>query len=501
MSARWIFIALLLALPACQLDGETGGGPPAPGDESSGRPGDTGESGGADGVAGQPSEDDGFASGGNAGGEGHSETLELHFLYVHGVKGCTGDRRDAENSLDELRAVIDAELPAWFAAYQAEHPGVELRTSSAHANLYTAEPSGMQPSDSPDPLNMDDWEVGDPGCAAAVQGEPCTTAYEWRYRLAREIEAHFPDDARNIILVGHSTGARAAFEVAANVGAGGVGSYDWGVQERIAGVVSVQGMVDELGSSKYNIAGPLSFDATCKLSDPLLGLGDSCAQGNGWCEYAGRVSGFPAADWVAANKHALMLSSYASCSPSLFAGNTDGSLPFDAQASPGAVGVHATAAPGKTLRPAHGVNYGSFCHSAIVAPHIAGHEQAVRSASEHILRWLFVEAERVAEAGTITTEPIAFERSSPTFALGAECPAAHADGGVDVAGRCHHPGYFDGDDHAIDPAELSIDDGPACDASLRWTQRHHGNRHAATLWWKTYSLPTGGGVLDGLRFD
>ena len=31
----------------------------------------------------------------------------------------------------------------------------------------------------------------------------------------------------------------------------------------------------------------------------LPGLGAACALGNGWCEYAGNVSGFPAADWVA----------------------------------------------------------------------------------------------------------------------------------------------------------------------------------------------------------
>ena len=427
-----------------------------------------------------------------------AEEIELNFLYIHGVKGCESDRLNSENSLDELQAAVDAALPAAIASYEAAHPGVTLVTSSAHANLYTARGSGIQPSDSPDPLLMDDWEVGDPGCDATVQGEPCTTAYEWRYRLASEIEDHFPADARNVILVAHSTGARAAFEVAASVGPDGVGTDDWGVEDKIAGVVSVQGMVDEIGSSKYNVIGPFSFDATCKNSDPILGFGDSCGQGNGWCEYAGRVSGFPAADWVADNKLALMLTSFASCSPSLFTGFTDGPLPFDAQASPRAVGVELTAAPGKTFRAAHGVQYGSFCHSAVVAPAIDGHVQAVSSARDRILDWLFVEAPRIASAGEIETDSIGRNRSTPTFTLGDSCPEVYADGGADVAGLCRHPGFFDGADHIIADSELTLNDGPSCDATVRWTQSHASGNHPAELTWKTYSLPTGGGLVDGL---
>jgi hypothetical protein len=170
--------------------------------------------------------------------------LEFHLLYVHGVQNCADDRAGAEGALDELQAAVEAALPSRIAEFEASHAGIELVTTSAHANLYTAAPSGFQPSDSPEPLNMDDWEVGDPGCSAARQGEPCTTAYEWRHRLAGEISERFPPDAENIILIGHSTGARAAFEVAANVGSAGVDTHDWGVRERIAGVVSVHGMID-----------------------------------------------------------------------------------------------------------------------------------------------------------------------------------------------------------------------------------------------------------------
>jgi hypothetical protein len=433
--------------------------------------------------------------------EPESGVLQLHFLYVHGVKGCQDDRMSSESSLNELDAAIQAELPAWIDDYEASHPGVTVVTSSAHANVYTATPSGFHPSDSTNPLNLDDWEVGDPGCPATAQGQPCTTAYEWRHRLAQEIQQHFPPDARNIILIGHSTGARAAFEVAANVGPNGVNTQDWGVQHKIAGVVSIQGMVDSLGTSKYNVIGGASFESTCKLGDPIMGFGDMCAQGNGWCEYAGRISGFGAADWVAQNKQALMLTSFASCSPSLFTGFTDGPLPFDAQGSPKAVGTQATAAPGQTFRPAHGDKYGSFCHSAIVSPNQSGHAAAVSSARTRILDWIFVNAQRVASSGTIETASIGRDQSTPTFAMGGACPAGHSDGGARVVGRCKHPGFFDGDDHVVASSELAVTDGATCNGSVRWTQRHDSNKHAASLWWKTYSVPTGGGLIDGLPLD
>src|SRR5690349_15235784 len=145
-------------------------------------------------------------------------TVELNILYVHGVDNCTSSRTNAHNSLADLAGAVDAALPGEIASYEAVHPGVTLVTHSARANLYTATPSGVHPSDSTDPLLMDDWEVGDPGCSTTRQGDPCTSAFEWRYRLAGEINRLFPPPARNIILVGHSSGARAAMEVASNTG-------------------------------------------------------------------------------------------------------------------------------------------------------------------------------------------------------------------------------------------------------------------------------------------
>lgn len=427
-------------------------------------------------------------------------TVQLNILYVHGVKGCQEHRQNAEGSLNELQAAVDAALPSYIAEYQASHPGVTVVAHSAHANLYTAPASPYRPSDSLGSLNMDDWEVGDPGCTTTKQGQPCTTAYEWRYRLVQEINRRFPAGAKNILLVAHSSGARASFEVAANVGPEGVGTYNWGVQDRIAGVVSVQGMVDSLGTSKYNVTGTTSFVTACKYGDPIVGFGDSCALGNGWCEYASDISAFPAADWVVRNKRALMLNSWASCSPSLWTGWSDGPLPWDAQGSSLAIGTGMTPAAGQTFRPSHGVKYGSFCHSAIVDPGISGHALAVSTARDRILDWTFRSSPRVAATGSLSTSTsIAYGNSTPTYSIGSACPTGERDENLQVVGVCKHPGYFDGDDHAIAAGEFTLTNGTGCTGAFKWTQKHDSsNNHAATFWWKTHSLPVDTSLLATL---
>ncbi|HLL85183.1 MAG TPA: hypothetical protein VK420_21110 [Longimicrobium sp.] len=436
-------------------------------------------------------------------GPAWAQNKQINFLFVHGVKGCPSDRLNAANSLDELDNAIRAELPNRISAYQAAHPGITVTWRTARANLYTAPASGHHPSDSTDPLNMDDWEVGDPGCATTRQGDPCTTAYEWRYRLKRTIETAFPAGTKNIILVGHSSGARASLEVAANVGADGVvGSYNWGVADRIAGVVTIQGMVDSLNTSKYNFVGTTSFNTGCKNGDFIVGFGSSCSLGNGWCEYAGNISAFGAMDSVARNKHALALISYASCSPSLWTGNNDGPLPFDAQGSPYAAGLNMTPAPNKTHRVAHGIKYGSFCHSAIVDPSIAGHATAVANAKGRILDWVFTTAQRTAAQGSLSTSTsIAYNSSTPTYSIGTHC-GNETDSNLAVTGVCKHPGYFDGDDHAIASTEFTLTDGASCTGAFKWSQKHDsGNSHAATFWWKTYSVPAGKDLLSVLPVD
>ena len=432
-----------------------------------------------------------------------ARTIEVNILYVHGVENCQTSRQNAQNALNDLDAAMTSELPSRISAWQTAHPGDYVVVNQAHANLYTATPSPYHPSDSLGPLYMDDWEVGDPGCTTTQQGDPCTTAYEWRYRLAREINRLYPSPAKNIILVGHSTGGRVAMEVAANVGVGGVNTFDWGVQSRIAGVVTVHGMVDSLGTSKYDVVGPLSFETTCKNGDVATGWSDSCAQGNGWCEYAGRISGFNANDWVAKSKRALNLISWASCSPSLFAGRTDGPLPFDAQGSPWTVGLDMTPTTTTSWRVAHGQKYGSFCHSDITNGSATNHAAARDAAKKRILDWLFIAAPRVSATGSNSTATLAYNQVSSTYTMGASCPTGEKDDnltagnkgtGIDIAGVCKHPGYFDGDDHQVALGEITVlSNGTSCNGSYNWKQAHDSsNSHSATLTWKTRSLLVAG---------
>ena len=418
---------------------------------------------------------------------------DLSLVFVHGVEACEESRRNAHQALDELEAALSEALPARLQEFSSQR---QITFRTARVNLYTAASSGTQPSDSADPLKMDDWEAGDPGCSAARQGEPCTTAYEWRYRLAGELRRRLPEGSRNVVLIGHSTGGRVAMEVAANAGPGGVGSMDWGLQDRIAGVVTLHGMIDALGSSRYDVAGPASFLTTCKASD----FAGGCANGNGWCEYASEVDGAPAAEWVARNKRALMLISWASCSPALWTGYSDGLLPYDAQGTASARGVAMTPAPGETWRPAHGVTYGAYCHSAPVKQSLASNEESVTDARAQILEWLFDQAPQPAQAGTAQTDsPLGYQGVTPPYSLPPSCSASAAETLIEIAGVCHHPGFFDGDDHPIAPAELAISEGPDCGGSFTWSQQHDpDNPHAASFWWKAHQRRAG--LLHALTF-
>jgi pimeloyl-ACP methyl ester carboxylesterase len=435
-----------------------------------------------------------------------ARTIEVNILYVHGVQGCDTGRQNAHNSLVDLENAMSAELPSRISAWQTAHSGDLVVVNQQHANLYTATPSPSHPSNSMGPLFMDDWEVGDPGCTTTQQGDPCTTAYEWRYRLVREINRLYPSPAKNIILVGHSTGGRVAMEVAANVGTAGVNTFNWGVQSRIAGVVTVHGMIDSLGTSKYDARTEDSFETSCKGGELYLGWFGSCALGNGWCEYAGRISGFDANDWVAKSKRAMNLISWADCStllpprPSAFLDYTDGVLPFDAQGGPWSVGLEMTpTTKPDTWRVAHGQMYGSFCHSDITDGSSANHAAARDAVKQRILDWLFIAAPRVAATGTNPTATLAYKQTSSTFTMGSSCPTGEMDDtwtagnkttGIDIAGVCKHGGLLDGDDHPVALGEVTVtSNGTSCNGAYNWKQAHDSNNsHMATLTWKTRSL-------------
>ena len=425
--------------------------------------------------------------------------IQINLLFIHGVQNDAGGKSRAHNSLNDLRTAIANDMPSLIANYQASHPGVSIAFAAASANLYTATPSGIHPSDSTNPTLMDDWEVGDPGCTTTRQGDPCTTAYEWRFRLVKEIQRLFPSTARNIVLIGHSTGGRVAFEVASNTGPGGVGTQNWGVQSRIAAVVSINGMIDGLQSSKYNAVGFSDFVATCKNTDVLAGLFGAGVPGNGWCEYAGNVSGVAAANWVGQNKRSRVLISQTSCSPSLWTGNSDGSLPFAAQGSPFSPGVNMTPAAGQTFTVAFGRSYGAFCHSTITSSGDSRHAAAVSAARAQIEDLIFTSATRVDQQGTISTSAaVPFNGSTPTFNVGGACPTGDValSPHIQVVGVCKHPGFFDGDDHPIANG-LAVTAGATCNGSFRWSQIHDSNNsHNATFFWQTRSQPVGGGLLS-----
>jgi pimeloyl-ACP methyl ester carboxylesterase len=427
-------------------------------------------------------------------------TVELNLLYIHGVQSDASGRAHAERSLGDLRGSLDTDLPGLIATYQASHPGVVITTHSAVANLYTATPSGIHPSDSTDPTLMDDWEVGDPGCTTTRQGDPCTTGYEWRFRLVQEIHRLFPAGAKNIVLIAHSTGGRTAFEVASNTGPDGVGTYDWGVQDRVAAVVSINGMIDGLQPSKYNVVGPFSFVTLCKDGDAIASIFGAGVPGNGWCEYAGNVSGVASADWVGQHKRSRVLISSGDCTPALWNGETDSALPYAAEGSPFSPGLNMTSAPGTTFTVAFGHRYGSFCHSTITNGNDANHAAAVTSAKAEIVDLLFHAATRVDQQGSASTAaPIAFNATTPAFAVGGACPTGELGlrPAVQVVGTCRHPGFFDGDDHAIASSEFAVTSGTACNGSFTWSQRHDsGNSHAAQFWWQTRSNPVDGGLVS-----
>jgi hypothetical protein len=157
-----------------------------------------------------------------------------------------------------------------------------------------------------------------------------------------------------------------------------------------------------------------------------------------------------------------------------------------------------TPAPGQTWREAHGQRYGAFCHSDITNGSSANHAAARDAARDRILDWLFVAAPRVAAMGTNSTTSLSQGQSTPNFTMGASCPASEVDDGltsgtkglgIDVVGVCRHPGFFDGDDHAIAMSEFTVTNGATCNGTYRWTQTHDAsNPHAAAFWWKTRSL-------------
>ncbi|MBX3226545.1 MAG: hypothetical protein KIT84_32210 [Labilithrix sp.] len=387
--------------------------------------------------------------------------VELQIVFVHGVTQADAGRRVAHEQLVDLeRGVVER-----IAARGDERVAV----STARVNIYT-DASG---------------ELVSPRFDDLKDGTGLPTANAWRAQLIAKTNAVFPT-GRNIVFVGHSTGGRVVAEVGASPE----------MRDRVAGVVTVHGMIDALQSPKYDVIGPTSYVTGCKLF-----------KSDGWCEYSGLVSGVPALDWLARERHVLSLVSASSCIPGFWEGANDQALPLQAQSSPWSPGLTLTPALGKTYAPAHGTFYGEFCHPDVVDRGSAKHVAAVTAASSAIVEWLFDAAPRVVASAEASPDdpyeiaPLAAGVLSAPLAVAGACPEGrHAMGKVDVAGLCRHPGFANGNDHPFDASNpIALDLGAQCDATLRVAHGHAGKRHAMRVWTKSYSLPEGGGLVSTLR--
>jgi hypothetical protein len=284
----------------------------------------------------------------------------VRLLFVHGVDSGAA-RATAQQSLAALEAYVTGRLTDKIAAYEEEHPDAVITLQSKRVNLYT----GL------------DGTVLDPSIDSPSDGTGLPVATRWRSQLVAKLKQAYPNGEGNVILIGHSTGGRVAMEVAANVGANGQpGSQDWGVADRIAGVITLDGMLHDLQSRDFNFIGPLDFITGCKFQHEA-----------GWCEYAGLISGVPAADEVTVDKRSLVLIAAGNCSPSLWTGENDKMLPLLAQGCPKAPGTHMTPSPdGEVVAP--GLYYGPFCHSDTTDAGSPRHDAAIAASGEQMITWI-----------------------------------------------------------------------------------------------------------------
>lgn len=419
----------------------------------------------------ESSSDDGAADAGTTGVP--SRTIVVRFAFVHGVLGSPDSQLHAEDESADLEAYLLEHFDARALAYEAAHPGLDVEVASTRLNLYTDV----------------DGALLVPGLDEVADEGGILTANRWREQLALDLDLAYPGQA-NLVVVGHSTGARAAMEVTAGViDDAGPGSHAWPVAARIAGVVALHGMIDALGSPAYDFLGPISFRTGCEL-----------AQADGWCAYASEISAVAASDWVAANRRALGLVAWGDCSPSLWTGQNDKSLPLRAQGSPGLAGMTMTPAADGAVEPAHGVLYGNFCHSDVTASSSPQHDAAIAAAIDRVLDWVFDAAPRVTnptiEGQRIDVAPLPASTWSRAAERGGGCGAELDAGAPELVGACVHD---DADDHALDDRDVvELVDQDGCTGVARWQHLHDGESVGARLWMKTYAEPEGGGLIATL---
>lgn len=383
---------------------------------------------------------------------------ELHFVFVNGLTD-PDHYATAEGALKGLSNAV-------VAAVKKRAPAT-LKVDAIPINVYT----NLDGTVPPDGSGTDDGSQQD-------------VANKWRSQLVAKLKKAFPNGEKNIVLVGHSTGGRVSMEVTANVGTDNqVGSANYGFQDRIAGVVTVHGMLDSL--NQYPTSPKIiSFETGCKVEKKA-----------GWCGYAANITSWPATNWVATNKRALTLTgSYDDCGFPIWGEQSDNALPLRAQGAPSVVGVGLSKLSSGSYGVAHGQYYGDFCHSDITN---AGprHQTAIDNATAAISKWLFDSAPVVVnsrEDDQMMASPVI---SAGTLSLlrplEAPCPTLWvppADTPLQLVGNCSHPGLMDGDDHPMTAAQLFTSVNGACGGAVQW-KNIHSDAHAGTVWFKAYAQP------------
>jgi hypothetical protein len=160
--------------------------------------------------------------------------------------------------------------------------------------------------------------------------------------------------------------------------------------------------------------------------------------------------------------------------------------------------MNMTPARGQTYTVAYGRNYGSYCHGAITSASDPNHATAITNAKARLFEMLFTNAYRVVLQGTqATAAPVPYRGWTPLYSISAACPDGETaiNPQIQVVGVCKHPGFFDGDDHAIREG-WNVFAGAGCGGAYKWTQIHDpNNSHDAFFYWQTRSRLSEGGLV------
>jgi pimeloyl-ACP methyl ester carboxylesterase len=171
---------------------------------------------------------------------------ELNFVFLHGAGGSA-------YTMQLISDTILGEIEPYILAYEEANPEIDIQVDSMNRSY---------PSD----VDMETWANN----------------------IADSIGRHF-SGKRNIILVGHSAGGKAAlYAVANNVG---------GITEKVAMVVTINAPIKPMGD--YYVTGGASVTDYCRARWLLAD--------RGICDSISNYDSSEDGAWVASNKHWLAL--------------------------------------------------------------------------------------------------------------------------------------------------------------------------------------------------